>query len=140
MEHDKALGLLSLARKGRRVEVGEIPVGACARAGTARLILVAADAGGHTLRRVQNFVAGTDQSWLQVAYDKDTLGSAVGYSAISVCALTDPALALHFVLALQPPQDPDLIERLQAQAERARRRQAEQKAHRANVRRGKKKS
>ena len=141
MERDKALNTLSMARKAGRIEVGEIPVGACTRAGKAQLVLVAADAGDHTVRRVRNFVAGTGQPWLQVGYDKDTLGCAVGYSAISVCALTDPALALNFVRAMEPrPQDPDLTARLEAQADKARRRQAEQKAHRANVRRGKKKS
>ena len=141
MEHDNALGLLSLARKAGRIEVGEAPVGACARAGKARLILVAADAADNTLRRVQNLVAGTEQRWLRVPYDKDTLGGTVGRTAVAVCALTDPALALSFVRAMEPqPEDPDLIERLQTQAEQARRRQAEQKAHRANVRRGKKKS
>ena len=141
MERDKALSLLSLARKGRRVEVGEIPVGACTRADKAQLVLLASDAGEHTVRRVKNFVAGTGQPLLQVGYDKDTLGAAVGYSAISVCALTDPALALNFVRALPPEaQDPALTEALETRAQKARRRQAEQKAHRANVRHGKKKS
>lgn len=139
MERDKALSTLSLARKAGRIEVGEAPVGIAARAGKARLVLLASDASDHTLRKTRNLLAGTDQPWLQVPYDKDTLGIAVGYSAIAVCALTDPALALSFVRALDaPPQA--LIEELAARTEKARKRQAEQKAHRANVRRGKKKS
>ena len=141
MEHDKALGLLSLARKAGRIEVGESPVSIAVRAGKARLVLVASDASDHTLRKTQNLVAGTKHPLLKVPYDKDTLGNTVGYSAISVCALTDPALALHFVQALAPEaQDAGLAALLQERAEKARRRQAEQKAHRANVRRGKKKS
>ena len=139
MERDKALSTLSLARKAGRIEVGEVPVGACTRAGKAALALVAADAGEHTVRRVRNFVAGTEQPLLQVRYDKDTLGAAVGYSAVSVCALTDPALALSFVQALGE-ESPELVAQLTERTEQARRRQAEQKAHRANIRRGKKKS
>ncbi len=139
MEHDKALNTLSLARKAGRLEVGEAPVGIAARAGKARLVLVAQDASDHTLRKIQNLVAGTKQPYLKVAYDKDTLGIAVGYSAIAVCALTDPALALSFVRALDQ-QPPELIAQLKERTEKARRRQAEQKAHRANVRRGRKKS
>ena len=141
MEHDKALGLLSLARKAGRIEVGEAPVSIAARAGKARLVLVASDASDHTLRKTQNLVAGTKQPLLKVPYDKDTLGNTVGYSAISVCALTDPALALHFVRALEPEaQDGELIAILLERAETARRRKAEPKGHRANERRGKKKS
>ena len=141
MEHDKALGLLSLARKAGRIEVGEAPVNIAVRAGKARLVLVAQDASDHTLRKTRNLVAGTKHPLLKVPYGKDTLGNTVGYSAISVCALTDSALALNFVRALDPEvQDAALIEALQERAEKVRRRQAEQKAHRANVRRGKKKS
>ena len=141
MEHDKALSTLSLARKAGRIEVGEAPVGIAVRAGKARLVLVARDASDHTLRKTRNLVAGTKQPLLQIPYDKDTLGMAVGYSAIAVCALTDPALALSFVRALPPEaQDPAVEADLAERTEKARRRQAEQKAHRANVRRGKKKS
>ena len=141
MEHDKALGLLSLARKAGRIEVGEAPVGVAVRAGKAKLVLVAQDASDHTLRKTRNLVAGTKHPLLKVPYDKDTLGNTVGYSAISVCALTDSALALNFAKALAPEaQDTELIALLQERSEKARRRQIEQKAHRANVRRGKKKS
>ena len=141
MEHDKALGLLSLARKAGRIEVGEAPVGMAVRAGKAKLVLMASDASDHTIRKTRNLVAGTDQPLLKVPYDKDTLGNTVGYSPISVCALTDPALALNFVRALAPDaQNGELSALLQERADKARRRQIEQKAHRANVRRGKKKS
>ena len=141
MEHDKALGLLSLARKAGRIEVGEAPVGMAVRAGKAKLVLMASDASDHTIRKTRNLVAGTDQPLQKVPYDKDTLGNTMGYSPISVCALTDPALALNFVRALAPDaQNGELSALLQERADKARRRQIEQKAHRANVRRGKKKS
>ena len=47
---EQVLSLLGLAKKAGRVEVGEEPVGAAARAKKARVILVAQDAG-RTARR-----------------------------------------------------------------------------------------
>ena len=52
---DRALNYLALARKAGRVELGEEPVGAAARAQKARLILVASDASDHTWRRAKSF-------------------------------------------------------------------------------------
>ena len=141
MEQNKALNLLSLARKAGRIEVGEAPVAACTRAGKARLTVVAGDASDHTLRRVQSLVSGTEQPFLRVPYDKDQLGSALGRSAVAVASLTDPALALAFVKALAPNEQHDqLLPLLEERAAHARQREAERRAHRANVRRGKKKS
>ena len=141
MEQHKALNLLSLARKGRRIEVGEEPVGAAARAGKARLIVIASDASEHTVRRVQSFVAGTEQPYLQIPFDKDALGQSVGRTACAIAALTDGALALAFVKALGTPEEhAELLELLERKVRRIRQRQAEEKAHRDNIRHGKKKS
>ena len=41
---DKVLGMLGLAKKAGRLEVGEEPVDACVHAGRARLVIVAGDA------------------------------------------------------------------------------------------------
>ena len=56
MEQNKSLGLLSLARKGGNIVLGEEQAGAAARASRARLMLLASDAGGHTVRRAKSFV------------------------------------------------------------------------------------
>lgn len=141
MELHKALGLLSLARRGRNIEVGEEPVGALARAGKARLIVVASDASEHTVRRVQSFVAGTRQQWLQIPFDKELLGQSVGRTECAVAALTDASMAVAFVKALDDPaQYAALLEQLDEKARKLRQRQQEQKAHAYNVRHGKKKS
>ena len=54
MEHnqEKALHLLGIARKANRLAIGEEPAGIACRSGKARLLLVAQDAGEHTVRRV----------------------------------------------------------------------------------------
>ena len=68
MEQNKSLGLLSLARKGGNIVLGEEQAGAAARASRARLMLLASDAGGHTVRRAKSFVAGTAQPLLTLPY------------------------------------------------------------------------
>ena len=94
---DKALNYLSLARKAGRLELGEEPVGAAARAGHARLVLVATDAGDHTWRRAKSFVAGTGQECVRLEYSKDEMGAAVGRQSLAIAAITDPAMALAFL-------------------------------------------
>lgn len=136
----KALGYLSLARRGRLLEVGEEPVGAVCRARHARLVLVASDASDHTIRRVKSFVDGTKQPWLQIDCTKDEFGDAIGYSACAIAAITDIRLALAFVQALgEPERHQALLDDLQKKAARTEQRLREEKAHQKNLRTGNKK-
>ena len=135
---DKALNYLALARKGGMAELGEEPVGGAARAGKAYVILVASDAGDHTWRRAKAFAAGTDQQAIRLPYTKDELGMAIGRSALAIAAITDVQMAL--ALAASLPQVPaESLQILQQKADKAKKRQAEAKAHKKNVRIGKKK-
>ena len=137
---DKALGYLSLARKAGRVELGEEPVGAAARAHHARLLVVASDASDHTWRRAKSFVAGTQQQCIKVPFSKDLLGSAIGRTSLAIGAFTDPALALAFVKALpQPDAYREVLESLTERTKRVQQRQAEERAHKKNKQKGKKK-
>ena len=136
----KAMGYLSLARRGRLLEAGEEPVGAVCRAGHARLVVVAGDASDHCVRRVRSFVSGTNQPWLTISCTKEELGAAIGRSACAMAVFTDVRLALAFVQALDESERPaGLLEDLEARAKRAEQRQREEKAHQRNVRRGGKK-
>lgn len=135
---NKALNLLSLARKGGRIEVGEEPVCAAARACHARLVVVAEDATDHTQRRARSAVAGSGQQVITVPFSKDELGAALGRTSVAVAALTDPALALAFVQAIDMPERyREAIADLESRTQRVRKRQLEEKAHKANVRHGK---
>ena len=137
---DKALNYLALARKAGRIELGEEPVGAAARAQKARLVIVASDASDHTWRRAESFVAGTEQLCLRIPQTKEALGQAVGRSVLSLAAFTDPALALAFVKALGDPERYKApLESLTKRTQRIQQRQKEAKAHKKNVRQGKKK-
>lgn len=134
----KALNYMSLARKAGRIELGEEPVGAAARAQKARLVIVAGDASDHTKRRAQSFVNGTGQQCVILPFSKDELGQAIGRTSLAIAAFTDPALALAF---LQAMEDPDryasAIEDLNTRSQRVRRHQLEAKAHQRNIRTGK---
>ncbi len=135
---DKALNYMALARKAGRLELGEEPVGAAARARHARLVVVASDAGDHTWRRGKSFVADTQQLCLRVPYTKDDIGAAVGRTSLAIAAFTDPALALAFIKALpQSEKYAAELASLENRTQRVRQRQQEAKAHEKNKRLGK---
>ena len=135
---DKALNYVALARKAGRVELGEEPVGAAARAHHARLVIVASDASDHTWRRAKSFVAGTDQQCIRIPYNKDDLGQSIGRQELAIAAFTDPALALAFVKALpQTEKYAAVLESLVSKSFRIQQRQKEAKAHQRNKRIGK---
>ena len=136
---NRALNYLSLAKKGRLVELGEEPVGAVARAVKARLVIVASDASDHTWRRAKSFVAGTEQQCIRVPFTKEELGFVVGRTSLAIAAFTDAALALAFVKALPNAEKfKDVADALDVKAQKLRQRKEEAKAHQRNVRKGKK--
>ena len=139
MEQNRSLGLLSICRKGGNIVLGEEQVGAQARARRARLVILASDAGGHTVRRAKSFVAGTSQRLITLPYTKDELGDALGTTSCAIAAITDVRLAQSFVKTLSEPEKyAELLEELDARVKRVEQRRAEEKAHRRNVRFGKK--
>ena len=131
------LNLISLARKGGFAELGEDAVGAAARDGHARLILVAADASEHTYRRTQNFARTAGCPVVRMETSKQALGYALGRSTCAMAAVTDPGLALSVGKALGtlPPADLELLEQFEAKQRRLR---SEAKAHKMNLKHRKK--
>ena len=137
---DKALNYLALARKGGLAELGEEPVGAIARTGKAYVVLVAGDASDHTWRRAKSYVAGTEQQCIRLGCTKEEMGFVVGRQSLAIAAITDVALALAFVKALgEPEKYKASLTVLTEKTAKAKKRQAEAKAHKRNVRMGKKK-
>ncbi len=119
---DRPLALLALARKGGNIVLGDNQVASTARAKMARLVLVADDAGAHSVRQAEALVAGTRQLWLQIPYSKLELGAALGRTSCALAALTDANLALAFVRALDAPEaHAEVLAALTRRAERARR-------------------
>ena len=135
---DKALNYMALARKAGRIELGEEPVGAAARAQKARLVVVASNASDHSWRRAKSFVAGTEQLCIRTRFTKDELGQSIGRTELALAAFTDPAMALAFVKALgEPEKFATELESLEKRTKRVQQRQSEARAHRRNKRFGK---
>ena len=137
---NKALNYLALSRKAGLAELGEEPVGAISRPGKAYVILVAGDASDHTWRRAKSFAAGTEQQCVRLSCTKEEMGFVVGRTSLAIAAITDPQMALALVTALgEPEKYKQALEVLTEKAAKAKKRQAEAKAHQRNVRMGKKK-
>lgn len=136
----RALNYLGLARRGSNIAIGEEPVGIACRGSHGRLLVLAQDAADHTFRRARSFTQNGKPPMLRAPFTKEELGGALGCSACAMAAFTDVALALAFVQALDEPEHyAQLIQTLQTQVERVKKRRAEEKAHQKNVRQGKKK-
>lgn len=139
---DSVLHLLGIARKAGRVEVGEEPVGAAARAHQAKLILTACDGADNSLRRAAHFAEIGKVPHLPTPYTKGGLGGAVGRSACTMLALTDAGLAAAIAAKLaqaDPEHCSAAAEELKIKAGKALQRQKEQRAHEKNLQKKNKK-
>lgn len=135
------LSMLGLALKAGRVEVGEEPVGAAARAKKARVIFVAQDAAPSSVRRAQSFARTGSTLCVTLPADKDALGSSLGRTSVAMCAVTDIGFAESLVkklAALDSETYQDAADTLAVKAKRARERKEEQLRHEKNLRQGKK--
>ena len=116
---DKTLGLLSIARKAGKLQLGEESVGGLIVEKRARLIVLARDAGEATARRIRSRVEGSRQRVLTLPYDKETLGAALGRASVSAAAFADVSMALAFVKTLpEGTADPELLEDLERRVAR----------------------
>ena len=139
---DSVLHLLGIARKAGRVEVGEEPVGAAARAHQAKLILTAADGADNSLRRASHFAEAGKVPVLPTPYTKGELGGTVGRSACTMLALTDIGLASAIadkLAAADPEHCAAAAEELKVAAGKALQRQKERRAHEKNLQKKKNK-
>lgn len=137
------LSLLGLAKKAGRLEVGEEPAGAAARARKAKLLLVACDAADNTRRRAAHFAQAGNVAWVELPCTKEQLGGAVGRSSCALAALTDVGFAAS--LAEKLARDggarySDLAAQLDQKAKRTLQRREEQRRHEKNRAMGKKRS
>ena len=139
---DKLLNLIGLALKAGKLEIGEEPVGAAARARQARLILIASDAADNTRRRAKHFGDAGECICLEIPAAKEELGRALGRTSCAMAALTDIGFAEAVAKKLAAADEAhygEAARRLAIKAQRAAERRAELKQHEKNVRAGKKK-
>lgn len=117
------LTFLGLAKRAGRLSAGEDAVESVLAAGTVRLLILASDAGEHTVRRMEH----RSQGRLPIAClasDKEALGQVLGWKSCSVAALTDLGMALSFArkLAEQDARHAVLVEALEETQDRIARR------------------
>lgn len=125
--HEKALGLLGISHKGGNIAIGEEPVGTAAREGRARLIILASDAAGHTVRRAASFAALHQSPTITINADKATLGALFGRTSVAMLALTDIFLAQRFLEILEQEQYAPQLQAVREKAKTMGKRQKEQR-------------
>ena len=86
MSGNNVLSLLGLALRGGRLAVGEEPAALAAKAGQARLLLVASDAAGNTRRRAEHLAEEGHCLWLALPFAKAELGGALGRGSAAIAA------------------------------------------------------
>ena len=132
------LSLIGLSKKAGRLEVGEEPVGAAARARHAKLLLVASDAAANTRRRCSHFAEAGAVPWAELPFTKEELGGTVGRSSCALVAVTDIGFASSLAAKLSA-LNPERYGDLATKAQKALQRQKEQRQHEKNLREGKRK-
>lgn len=137
---NKALNLLGLARKGGNIQLGEENCAIACRSGKARLLILAKDAGDSVSHRAEYFIRSGKPPLLRVDYTKDEMGTALGRNVCPIAAVTDVRLAQAFVKAMgeDDPRWQAALEVLNRGVDRVEKRQQEEKAHKRNLRFGKK--
>lgn len=139
---DSILHLVGIAKKAGRLEVGEEPVGAAARARQAKLILVASDAAENTVRRASHFAQQGNVPWLRAGFTKVELGGAVGRASCALAAVTEIGLACALCAKLaqqEPERYGETARALEEKAQKALQRQKEQRRHEKNLLKAKRK-
>ncbi len=127
MSGKNILSLLGLALRGGRLAVGEEPVALAAKAGQARLLLVASDAAGNTLRRAEHLAREGHCLWLVLPFPKAELGGALGRGSAALAALTDLGLAAAVaerLAAMDPERYGEAAARMDLKRRRAKERQS----------------
>ena len=138
---DNILSMLGLAHKAGKVEIGEEPVGAAARAKKARVIFIAEDAAPSTKRRAKSFAETGSCILLPFPAEKAVMGQILGRTSCAMCAVTEIGFA-HAIVKKLADTDPQIYqaaaEALGIKAKRAAERKREQVQHEKNRKTGKK--
>ncbi len=134
------LHLLGLAKRAGKLEIGEEPVGAVARAKQAKLILLASDISPNTSRRAATFGQAGNVLHLVLPFSKEELGMALGRNSVAMIALTDAGFAGAVgdkLATLDENKYGAASKQLRAKADKTLARQREKRQHEKNLQRGK---
>ena len=140
---EKALNLLGLMRKANAVQIGETDARAAARAGSAKLLILASDASDNAKSRAKGFVYGKGIPLITVPFLKEEISAHVGKSGCSMAAVCDLGFADSFLILLQqisPGLYDETAQTIAAELIREKQRRSERAAHEKNKRIGKRRN
>ena len=140
---EKALNLLGLMRKANAVQIVETDAGAAARAGSAKLLILASDASDNAKSRAKGFVYGKGIPLITVPFLKEEISAHVGKSGCSMAAVCDLGFADSFLKLLQqisPGLYDETAQIIAAELDREKRRRRERMSHEKNKRIGKRRN
>ena len=140
---EKTLNLLGLMRRANAIAVGETNTGTAAKAGKAKLLLIAADASDNAKHRAENFMIGRNIIKIDLPFTKVELSDALGLPGCSMAAVTDMGFSNALVKLLNELSSGKYQvegEELEKRYLKAERRKAESKAHERNKRIGKRRT
>lgn len=92
MNNNKALSALGMAMRAGKLATGDEIVLKAVRAGKAKLVIIAGDASDNTKKKFRDKCASY-QVKLVEAYDRESLGRAIGKPERVVLAVTDVQFA-----------------------------------------------
>ncbi|MDE6881102.1 MAG: 50S ribosomal protein L7 [Oscillospiraceae bacterium] len=126
------LGLLGLALRAGRLEVGEDLAGEACRFRRCRLLVTARDAAENTRRKAEYFAQEGQCLLLELPCSKAELGAALGRASCAMAAVTDLGFAQAAAERLareEPEKYAQIAEKLSVKGKRA----AERKKKKAKV-------
>ena len=90
---DEMLRFLGLMRRAGKLSIGEEGTGQAARAGKAKLILLASDASDNARDRAEGFARRGGTALVRLRADKAALASALGVAGGAMAAVCDAGFA-----------------------------------------------
>lgn len=125
---DKALKLLGLMRPAGAIEIGADRAAEAARAGKARVLLLASDISETAARKAAYALEGKSAPALKLPFTREELSEALGVGDCTMAAVTDMGFA-EALLKQLAAEDPDTYAgtaaALSAKSEKMRRRRSE---------------
>ena len=136
---NRAANYISIAKKAGLIELGEENTGIAARAGKARLVILASDASENAANRARGFVSGHSAPLMTAPLTKTEIAAAAGKSECSMAAFTDLGIASSFAeLLVGTPEWDECARQLRDKLQRAKRRRSQRGSASARHEAGKK--
>lgn len=125
---DKALKMLGLMRRAGAIEIGADRSADAARAGKARILALASDAGENAAKKTEYALSGKNALKLELPFTRKELSEALGVGDCTMAVVTDLGFAEAFVKLLAEDDElkySDAAQELERRHEKMQRRKRE---------------